>query len=61
LTHSDHECIPVRLDVTAIKQAIVLMESGVRQEQMEWIKHGINQLKAQIDRAVRLGNVKTDD
>lgn len=56
--HLDHECIPVKLDVSAIKQSIMLIESGIIQEQMSWIRHGKEQIEIQIDRAVRLGNGK---
>jgi hypothetical protein len=52
--HLDHECIPVRLDVEAIRQALILIESGIRQEQMAWIQHGKEQIEIQIDRAVSL-------
>ena len=53
--HLDHECIPVKLDVGAINQAIILIESGKTQGQAAWIELGLEQLKSQIDRAVRLG------
>lgn len=52
--HLDHECIPVRLDVGAIRQALILIESGIRQEQMAWIQLAKEQIEIQIDRAVLL-------
>jgi len=53
--HADHELIPVKLDVGAIKQAIILIESGIKQEQMVWIQLAKEQIEIQIDRAVALG------
>jgi hypothetical protein len=53
--HLDHELIPVKLDVSAIKQALILIEAGIRQEQLKWIQHGKEQIEIQIDRSVVLG------
>ena len=53
--HLDHECIPVKLDVAAIRQALILIEAGIRQEQLKWIQHGKEQIEIQIDRSVVLG------
>ena len=52
--HLDHELVQVRLDIEAIRQALILIESGIIQEQMGWIKHGKEQIEAQIDRSVLL-------
>ena len=53
--HSDHDRVPAMIDYAAFKEAIGNIEAGMINDQEQFIETGVEQLKFQLDRAVRLG------